>query len=209
MRADSGRRRGFVPVDRNDAIADLQSGRCRGGVALDLGDLRARAVRWCAGRVDDHEDDERDEDVHRRPGRDDRDALPGRLTPVRVAARPFLHLAQRAVRGTARRRAESSRPRPRPAARDRASVPQQNLGLERATDVLHRAGETRILAERRPHERVEVANRGPVHSRQTHVAARGDQPQSVLDAVAPEARELRARSRRRSRAGGCPTAARR
>src|SRR5438270_11361141 len=51
-----------------------------------------------AGRVDRGEDEERDEHVRERPGGDDRDALPGRLPPVRVGAGPLLDVTQCAVR---------------------------------------------------------------------------------------------------------------
>src|SRR5581483_3448186 len=152
---------------------------------------RRRVAGRRARRVHRREDEERDEDVRERAGRDDGDPLPRRRAPVSVRARSLVDVAQRPLGAAPRARRE-----PRvlhlqaqvvePCAR--AVVVRR---LERPPYPLHVRRQPRILADGGARERVDVASGGTVHPGDPDEAAERDHPDAVLDPVAAHLEERR------------------
>src|SRR5207248_247373 len=147
----------------------------------DGGDLRRRQLGRCPRRVDDSEDDERDEDVGERAGGDRRHPLPRPLTPVRVVPGSLVDLAQGAIG------AASCLPRQVGAVDGAAQLRKQLTGggevaaVELAAYALNDRGQLGPLVDSRPDERLEVATGGAVHAGQPREPTERDRAERILD----------------------------
>ncbi len=141
---------------------------------------------FCDGapvRVDGEEEHERDDDVHARARRDRGYALPGRVAPERVRAGALVDIAHCLLGGAPRRRAQL-RLLERSAQRgQRRASCLEVAARERVLHGVRDGAERGIFAERGRHERLEVACSRFAHSRNPHVAAERDRPDSVLDPI--------------------------
>ena len=179
-------------VHRHDLVARPQSRLRRRRIRGDFVDPPRGAVRD-SEHVDDREQQDREDHVRERSGRDHRDALPRRLAPVRLGTERIAELFTAAAGGSGgHRRQLRLRQRFVEAPKSCAGLGEVTLRDE-ALQALHRADERRGLEKRGAEMMVQVGRRRPVHPGNLHVATERNGSDSVLDSVP---RRLRQRGRK-------------
>ena len=177
-------------VDGDDRVAGAQADLRRRRLRIDFLD-RAIRVAGGADHVRDDGDQDREQDVHGGPGKDDGNPLPRPLPPVRVVGDAVAQFGQATPRRAFRRRSELRRGDRALELRERLARRREVSHFEHALYPRRLREQTRILFQRRPELHVDVRRRRAVHPGDLHVTAQRDRADPVLDLLAPHLHERR------------------